>query len=249
MTIKYQKSKGLTDKPLTYCPGCTHGIIHKLVAESLEELGLLGDAVGIASVGCSVFSYEFFNCDMQQAPHGRACAEATGVKRVLPDNIVFTYQGDGDLASIGIAETIHAANRGENITVIFINNAIYGMTGGQMAPTTLIGQKTTTSQDGRNLANHGNPIRISEIFSQIEGVAYLERVAAFNPKQVLNAKKAIKKAFQYQKDKKGFTLIEVLSTCPVNWGMTPIDSMNWVKTNMTPVYPLGIFKDKEAKHE
>jgi 2-oxoglutarate ferredoxin oxidoreductase subunit beta len=249
VTIKYQKSKGLTDKPLTYCPGCTHGIIHKLVAESLEELGLLGDAVGIASVGCSVFSYEFFNCDMQQAPHGRACAEATGVKRVLPDNIVFTYQGDGDLASIGIAETIHAANRGENITVIFINNAIYGMTGGQMAPTTLIGQKTTTSQDGRNLANHGNPIRISEIFSQIEGVAYLERVAAFNPKQVLNAKKAIKKAFQYQKDKKGFTLIEVLSTCPVNWGMTPIDAMNWVKTNMAPVYPLGIFKDKEAKHE
>lgn len=249
MTIKYQKTKGLTDKPLSYCPGCTHGIIHKLVAESLEELGLLGDAVGIASVGCSVFSYEFFNCDMQQAPHGRACAEATGVKRVRPDSIVFTYQGDGDLASIGIAETIHAANRGENITVIFINNAIYGMTGGQMAPTTLIGQKTTTSQDGRTLQNHGNPIKISEIFSQIEGVAYLERVSAFNPKQVLNAKKAIKKAFQYQKEKRGFTMIEVLSTCPVNWGMTPIDALNWVKTNMTPVYPLGIFKDKGEKNE
>jgi 2-oxoglutarate ferredoxin oxidoreductase subunit beta len=186
---------------------------------------------------------------MQQAPHGRAWAEATGIKRVLPDNIVFTYQGDGDLASIGIAETIHAANRGENITVIFVNNAIYGMTGGQMAPTTLIGQKTTTSQGGRSTVIHGNPIKISEIFSQIEGVAYLERVATFNPKQVLNAKKAIKKAFKYQTEKRGFTMIEVLSTCPVNWGMKPTDALNWVKTDMMPVYPLGVFKDKGDQHE
>ncbi len=244
MEVKYQKSKGLTDKKLSYCPGCTHGIIHKLVAESLAELDLIGDAIGVASVGCSVFSYEFFNTDMQQAPHGRACAEATGIKRVLPENIVFTYQGDGDLASIGIAETIHAANRGENITVIFINNAIYGMTGGQMAPTTLIGQKTTTSQDGRSALNTGGPIKISEIFSQIDGVAYLERVSVTNPKQLIKAKKAIKKAFTYQKEKRGFTLIEVLSTCPVNWGMTPVDALKWVETNMTPVYPLGIYKDK-----
>ncbi len=244
MRIAYQKTKGLTDKPLTYCPGCTHGIVHKLVAEVLEELDMLGDAIGISSVGCSVFSYEFFNCDMQQAPHGRACAEATGIKRVRPDNIVFTYQGDGDLASIGIAETIHAANRGENITVIFINNAIYGMTGGQMAPTTLPGQKTTTSQGGRDIHIHGNPIKISEIFSQIDGVAYMERVAAFDPKHVLRAKAAIKKAFTYQREKRGFTMIEVLSTCPVNWGMSPIDAMNWVKTRMTEVYPLGVYKDK-----
>ena len=243
MEVKYQKTKGLTDKKLSYCPGCTHGIVHKLVGETLEELGMIGDAIGVASVGCSVFSYEFFNCDMQQAPHGRACAEATGIKRVLPNNIVFTYQGDGDLASIGIAETIHAANRGENITVIFINNAIYGMTGGQMAPTTLIGQKTTTSQDGRNRALTGGPIKISEIFSQIEGVAYLERVSVTTPKQLIKAKKAIKKAFTYQKEKRGFTLVEVLSTCPVNWGMTPVDALKWVETNMVPVFPLGVFKD------
>ena len=222
MAIKYQKSKGLTDTPLTYCPGCTHGIAHKLVAESLEELGLLGEAIGVASVGCSVFSYEFFNCDMQQAPHGRACAVATGIKRVRPNNIVFTYQGDGDLASIGIAESIHAANRGENITVIFVNNAIYGMTGGQMAPTTLIGQKTTTSQEGRDISLHGNPIKISEIFAQIDGVAYLERVALYDPKHVILAKKAIKKAFQYQSEKRGFTMIEILSTCPVNWGINRV---------------------------
>ena len=244
MEIKYQKSKGLTDTALTYCPGCTHGIAHKLVAETLEELDVLGDAIGVASVGCSVFSYEFFNCDMQQAPHGRACAEATGIKRVRPNNIVFTYQGDGDLASIGIAETIHAANRGENITVIFINNAIYGMTGGQMAPTTLLGQKTTTSPNGRDVHIHGNPIKISEMFAQIEGVSYLERVALFDPKHVIKAKKAIKKAFTYQKEKKGFTMIEILSTCPVNWGMNPVDALTWVKENMTKVYPLGVYKDK-----
>ncbi len=244
MAIVYQKSKGLTDTPLTYCPGCGHGIVHKLVAQVLEELDMLGDAIAIASVGCSVFSYQFFNCDAQQAPHGRACAEATGIKRVLPNNIVFTYQGDGDLASIGIAETIHAANRGENITVIFINNAIYGMTGGQMAPTSLIGQKTTTSQDGRVSGVHGNPIHISEMFATIKGAAYIARVSVYDPKRVIQAKRAIKKAFEYQRDKKGFTMIEVLSSCPVNWGMTPVDAMNWVKTDMAKEYPLGVFKDK-----
>ncbi|MDD3478334.1 MAG: thiamine pyrophosphate-dependent enzyme [Candidatus Izemoplasmatales bacterium] len=249
MEVKYRKSQGLTDKKLSYCPGCTHGIVHKLVAESLEELGVLGKSVGVASVGCSVFSYEFFNCDMQQAPHGRACAEATGIKRVLPNNVVFTYQGDGDLASIGIAETIHAANRGENITVIFINNAIYGMTGGQMAPTTLEGQRTTTSQDGRNHLIHGNPIKISEIFSQIEGAAYVERVSVYNPKQLMKAKKAIKKAFTYQVEKRGFTLIEVLSSCPVNWGMTPPDALKWIEEKMTPVFPMGVFKDSGEAHE
>jgi 2-oxoglutarate ferredoxin oxidoreductase subunit beta len=245
--VKYEKSQGLTDNKLSYCPGCTHGIIHKLVAESLVELGILDRSIAIASVGCSVFSYQFFNCDAQQAPHGRACALATGIKRVLPENIVFTYQGDGDLASIGIAETIHAANRGENITVIFINNAIYGMTGGQMAPTSLIGQKTTTSQDGRDQAHHGNPIHISEMFSTIEGVAYLERVAAYDPKHVINAKKAIKKAFKYQMENKGFTMVEIVSTCPVNWGMKPVDAMKWSKEAMEPVFPLGVFKDKGAE--
>ncbi|MDT8336516.1 MAG: thiamine pyrophosphate-dependent enzyme [Candidatus Izemoplasmatales bacterium] len=244
---KYEKTSGLTDKKLSYCPGCTHGIIHKLVAETLVELGILDRSIAIASVGCSVFSYEFFNCDAQQAPHGRACALATGIKRVLPENIVFTYQGDGDLASIGIAETIHAANRGENITVIFINNAIYGMTGGQMAPTSLIGQKTTTSQDGRDQAHHGSPIKISEMFATIDGVAYLERVAAYDPKHVIKAKNAIKKAFQYQIENKGFTMVEIVSTCPVNWGMKPVDAMKWSKEAMEPVFPLGVFKDKEEE--
>lgn len=241
--IKYQRSEGLTEKNTHYCPGCTHGILHKIVAEVMVELGILEKTIGIASVGCSVYSYEYFNCDMQQAPHGRACATATGVKRVLPNNVVFTYQGDGDLASIGIAETIHAANRGENITVIFANNANYGMTGGQMAPTTLIGQKTTTSQGGRNAASQGYPIKVSEMFQHIDGVAYLERVALTNAQNVNKVKKAIKKAFQYQLDGKGFTMVEVLSTCPVNWGMSPIDAMHWVEEAMVPVFPLGVYKD------
>jgi len=241
--IKYQKTKGLTDKPTHYCPGCTHGIIHKAVAEVLEELNLLDTAIGVASVGCSVFSYEYFNCDMQQAPHGRACATATGIKRVMPNSPVFTYQGDGDLASIGIAETIHAANRGENITVIFVNNAIYGMTGGQMAPTTLPGQVTTTSQLGRNPAIQGNPIRISEIFSQISGVAYMERVAMTSPQNYRKVKAAIKKAFTYQMEKRGFTMVEILSTCPVNWGLEPIKAMKWADEEMTKYFPLGVYKD------
>lgn len=247
--VKYQKSKVLTDNPLSYCPGCTHGIIHKLVAESLEELGVIDHTIGIASVGCSVFSYQFFNADMEQAAHGRACAVATGVKRIHPDNVVFTYQGDGDLASIGIAETIHAANRGENITVIFVNNAIYGMTGGQMAPTSLIGQKTTTSPFGRDSHVHGNPIKVSEMLQHLDGVAYLERVSVHNPANVRKAKKAIKKAFEYQIQKKGFTLIEVLSTCPVNWGKKPVDAMKWVEESMIPVFPLKLFKDAGEQHE
>jgi 2-oxoglutarate/2-oxoacid ferredoxin oxidoreductase subunit beta len=241
--IRYQRTTGLTERRTHYCPGCTHGILHKITAEVLEELGLLDNTVGVASVGCSVFSYEYFNCDMQEAAHGRACAVATGIKRVLPDRVVFTYQGDGDLASIGLAETVHAANRGENITVIFANNATYGMTGGQMAPTTLIDQKTTTSQDGRHSNVHGFPIKISEMLQHLDGVAYLERVSLTSPQQVIKAKKAIKKAFTYQLEGKGFTLIEVLSTCPVNWKMKPVDAMNWVKTNMEPVFPLGVYKD------
>lgn len=243
MTVKYERSLGLTSNKTHYCPGCTHGILHKIVAEVLVELGVLSKTVGVASVGCSVYSYEYFNCDMQQAPHGRACATATGIKRVLPNNVVFTYQGDGDLASIGIAETIHAANRGENITVIFVNNATYGMTGGQMAPTSLVGQKTTTSQLGRDPHNQGYPIKVTEMLSYLDGVAYLERVALTSPQNVKKVKAAVKKAFTMQLEKKGFSLIEVLSTCPVNWGMAPIDAMKWVESNMVPVFPLGVYKD------
>jgi 2-oxoglutarate/2-oxoacid ferredoxin oxidoreductase subunit beta len=244
--IKYEKSKGLTEIQTHYCPGCTHGMLHKLVAEVLEEMDVLGQTVGVASVGCSVFSYQYFNTDMTQAPHGRACAVATGIKRVKPDRIVFTYQGDGDLASIGIAETIHAANRGENITVIFVNNATYGMTGGQMAPTTLKGQVTTTSQDGRDLLTQGHPIKTSEMFSQIDGVAYLERVSMSNPKNIRLAKKAIRKAFEYQKEGLGFTMVEVLSTCPVNWGMSPKEALDWIDDNMVEIFPLKLFKDVKA---
>ncbi|PIE99010.1 MAG: 2-oxoglutarate oxidoreductase [Treponema sp.] len=245
--IIYQKSKGLTDKTMTYCPGCTHGMIHKLVAETMEELDIIEKAVGIASVGCSVMSYEFFNCDMQQAAHGRACAVASGIKRVSPESVVFTYQGDGDLASIGIAETLHAAHRGENITVIFVNNAIYGMTGGQMAPTTLIGQKTTTSPFGREQRTTGLPLRISEIMAQVPGAAYIERVSAHDPKHLRLAKKAVKKAFEYQLAGKGFSLVEFIGTCPVNWGIPPVEALAWAKDNMIPYYPLGIYKDLGAE--
>lgn len=243
----YKKTSGLTSKRTHYCPGCTHGILHKLVAEVLEELNVLDRTVGIASVGCSVYSYEYINCDFQQAAHGRALAVATGVKRVLPENIVFTYQGDGDLASIGMAETIHAANRGENITVIFANNAIYGMTGGQMAPTTLPGQVTTTSQDGRDVMSQGNPIPVSEMLSQIQGAAYVERVALTSPQSAVRIKRSIKKAFQYQMEGLGFTIIEVLSTCPVNFRQTPAQAMEFVQNEMTKIYPLGVYKDVKKK--
>ena len=242
----YKKSEGLSDFHLSYCSGCTHGIIHKLVAESLVDLEILDRTVGISSVGCSALNYDFFSCDMQQAPHGRAPAVATGIKRVKPDTIVFTYQGDGDLASIGIAEAIHAAHRGENITIVFVNNAIYGMTGGQMAPTTLLGQKTTTSPDGREAATMGLPLRISEMFATIPGATYIERVSVHNPQHVNKAKKALKKAFEIQKNKQGFSMIEFISTCPVNWGMNPKDAVDWAVDNMIPYYPLGVYKDKTA---
>ena len=215
--VVFEKTKGLTDKELHYCPGCTHGIIHRLVAESLEELGVTGKTIGIASVGCSVFSYNYFNCDMIQAAHGRAPAVATGAKRANPDNVVFTYQGDGDLAAIGTAETVHSAARNENITVIFVNNAIYGMTGGQMAPTTLPNQVTQTSPYGRDVTVVGYPVKVCEMLSQVDGASYLERVAVNNVKNIKKAKQAIKHAFQNQIEGKGFSLIEVLSTCPTNW--------------------------------
>lgn len=245
MAVVYEKSKGLTDVQLHYCPGCTHGVIHKLVAEVLVELGILGDAVGVAPVGCSVLAYKYFNCDMHEAAHGRAPAVATGVKRVSPENVVFTYQGDGDLAAIGTAEIIHAAHRGEKITTIFVNNAIYGMTGGQMAPTTLVGQKATTSPYGRDEAHCGKPIKVAEMLSTIDGAKFVERVSVHSPAAIRKAKKAIKRAFECQLQGKGFAIVEVLSTCPTNWGKTPIDSLKWLEENMIPYYPLGNFRDFE----
>ncbi len=247
MAVVFKKPEALTDAVLHYCPGCTHGIVHRLVAEALDELGVRGKAVAIASVGCSVFSYNYFNCDAVQAAHGRAPAVATGVKRACPESIVFTYQGDGDLAAIGTAETVHSAARGENITIIFINNAIYGMTGGQMAPTTLPGQITQTSPYGRDVNAVGYPVKVCEMLSQVDGATYLERVAVNNVKNVMAAKKAIKKAFQNQIEGKGFSLVEVLSTCPTNWGLTPEKALNWLEENMLPYYPLGVYKDKYAE--
>ena len=233
----------LTEVPMHYCPGCTHGIIHRLVAEALDELASPEQVIGVAPVGCAVFAYNYFNCDMYEAAHGRAPAVATGAKRVHPDKIVFTYQGDGDLASIGTAEIVHAATRGENITVIFVNNAIYGMTGGQMAPTTLLGQKTTTSPYGRSVERNGNPIRMSEMLATLDGPGFIARVSVHDVKNVVAAKKAIKQAFQTQIDKKGFSMVEVLSTCPTNWGLPPKDALNWLVENMIPQYPLGVKKE------
>jgi 2-oxoglutarate ferredoxin oxidoreductase subunit beta len=241
--VVFDKPHALTDTPFHYCPGCTHGIIHRLVAEVLDELGLEDRTVGIAPVGCSVFAYNYFNCDMIEAPHGRAPAVATGVKRANPDLTVFTYQGDGDLAAIGTAETVHVGARGENITIIFVNNAIYGMTGGQMAPTTLLGQVSTTSPYGRIKEIQGNPIRVCEMVSTLDGVAYAERVSVDCVKNVLNAKKAIKKGFEMQMNKKGLSIIEVLSTCPTNWGLSPEKSLEWLRENMMAHYPLGVYKD------
>ncbi len=248
MTTVFQKPRALTDAPLHYCPGCTHGIVHRLVAEALDELGIEGKTVGIAPVGCAVMAYNYFSCDMVEAAHGRAPAVATGIKRAIPDNIVFTYQGDGDLASIGTAEIVHAAARRENITVIFINNAIYGMTGGQMAPTSLPGQVTQTSPYGRDVKTVGYPVKVCEMLAQVDGAAYLERVAVNSVKHVKAAKKAILKAFQNQLDGKGFSLVEVLSSCPTNWGMTPQKALAWIESDMIPYYPLGVYKDitKEA---
>ena len=242
--IVFEKPKALTDAPMHYCPGCTHGIIHRLVAEALEELQVTGDTIGVAPVGCAVFAYNYFNCDMVEAAHGRAPAVATGIKRADPSKIVFTYQGDGDLAAIGTAETVHSAARGENITVIFVNNAIYGMTGGQMAPTSLPGQVTQTSPYGRDVNTVGYPVKICELLSNVDGATYLERVAVNNVKNVRAAKKAILKAFRNQVEDKGFSLIEVVSSCPTNWGMTPQKALEWIDEKMIPYYPLGVYKDK-----
>ena len=248
--VVFEKPKALADVQMHYCPGCTHGIVHRLVAEVIDELGIEGRTIGIAPVGCSVMAYNYFNCDMIEAAHGRAPAVATGVKRSDPENhIVFTYQGDGDLASIGMAETVHSAARNENITVIFINNAIYGMTGGQMAPTSLPGQVTQTSPYGRDVNHCGYPIKVSEMLATLEGPEYIERVTVNNVKNVKNAKKAIKKAFQNQIDGKGFSLVEVVSSCPTNWGMTPQAALKWIDDNMLPYYPLGVYKDRSADAE
>lgn len=249
MAVVYQKSQGLTDNELHYCPGCHHGIIHKLVAESLVELGLLDEAIGVCPVGCSVLAFNYFNCDMLEAAHGRAPAVATGVKRTHPDQAVFTYQGDGDLASIGAAEIVHAAMRGEKFTTIFVNNAIYGMTGGQMAPTTLIGQRATTCQSGRTVEQAGMPIRVAEMLATLDGCVYAERVCVTDIPNLNKAKKAIKKAFEKQMNREGFTFVEVLSTCPTNWGMTPLKATQWLKDNMIPYYPLGVIKDGGLKKE
>ncbi|HHX53819.1 MAG TPA: 2-oxoglutarate oxidoreductase [Clostridiales bacterium] len=247
--IVFERPKALCDVATHYCPGCTHGIVHRLVAQAIDDLGVEGKTIGVAPVGCSVFAYNYFNCDMIEAAHGRAPAVATGVKRVLPDSVVFTYQGDGDLIAIGTAETVHVGARGENITIIFINNAIYGMTGGQMAPTSLLGQKTTTSPYGRKKEIQGNPIRVCELMATLDGTAYCARVAVDTVPHINEAKRAIKKAFQTQIDKKGFSIIEVLSTCPTNWGLTPTEALEWVRTDMIPHYPLGVYKDITGEDE
>ena len=244
--VVYSRSPGLKDVETHYCPGCHHGIIHKLIAEVLTEMNLLDRAVGICPVGCAVLAGNYIACDFIEAAHGRAPAVATGVKRTHPENLVFTYQGDGDLASIGAAEIVHATMRGEQFTTIFVNNAIYGMTGGQMAPTTLIGQKTTTSQAGRSAANQGMPIRMAEMLSTMDGMAYAERVCVADIPSLNKAKKAIKKAFELQTRGIGHTFVEILSTCPTNWGMTPVEAGKWLKSDMVPYYPLGVKKDPEV---
>ena len=245
--VVFERPKALSNVPFHYCPGCTHGIVHRLVAEVIDELGIEDRTVGVAPVGCSVFAYNYFECDMIEAAHGRAPAVATGVKRSLPDNVVFTYQGDGDLAAIGTAETVHVGARGENITIIFINNAIYGMTGGQMAPTTLPGQVTTTSPYGRQIPIQGNPIHVCEMLATLDGTAYAERVTVDSVPHIRAAKAAIKKAFTYQLEKKGLSIVEVLSTCPTNWGKTPAEALEWLRSDMIPFYPLGVYKDKGAQ--
>lgn len=249
MGIVFQRPKSMADVNMHYCPGCGHGIVHRLIAETVDELDIEGQTIGIASVGCSVMNYDYFNFDMIQAPHGRAPAVATGAKRALPDNVIFTYQGDGDLAAIGTAEIVHAATRGENLTVIFINNAIYGMTGGQMAPTSLPGQVTQTTPFGRDINVAGYPIKVCELLSTLDGVTLAQRVSIDCVKNVNEAKRAIKKGFKNQINNQGFSIIEVISSCPTNWGMRPIDSLTWVRENMLKYYPLGIYKDtvKEEK--
>lgn len=245
-TLVYKRPASLSDAVTNYCPGCAHGTVNRMIAEIIDELGIEGETIGVCPVGCSVMMYQFFNCDFVEAAHGRAPAVATGIKRVHPDAVVFAYQGDGDLASIGMAETIHAATRGENLTVIFINNAIYGMTGGQMAPTSLPNQVTQTSPYGRDVSTAGYPIRVSELLSSLDGVAYIERVTVDTPANIRKAKKAIKRAFQNQIDGLGYSLVEVVATCPTNWGMTPQKAYEWLRENMLPYYPLGVYRDVVA---
>ena len=244
--VTYRRPSALADTFTHYCPGCTHGVAHRLVAETLDELGLAEKTIGVAPVGCAVFAYNYFNVDFAEAAHGRAPAMATGIKRVRPDDIVFTYQGDGDLAAIGTAEIIHVAARGENITTIFINNAIYGMTGGQMAPTTLMGQKTTTSPLGRTFQGEGFPLKVSELLATLEGPTYIERVALYDNKSRMKARKAVRKALHNQIEGRGFSLIEVLSPCPTGWGLTPEESCDWVRDHLMKTFPLGVLKDESA---
>ncbi len=247
MATIFKRPESLTDAKFHYCPGCTHGIIHRLVAECLDELNIREKTVGICPVGCSVLAYEYFNCDMLEAAHGRAPAIATAIKRLKPDCYLFTYQGDGDLASIGMGEIVHASARGEKISVFFINNTLYGMTGGQMAPTTLLGQVATTCPYGRKVENEGYPVKMAELLAGNEGSAYIRRVAVNSPANVVKAKKAIKKAFETQAKGLGFSMVEILSTCPTNWGLNPVDAMKWMEDNMIPYYPLGEFKVKEER--
>ena len=247
MAVVFKKPDSLLDVPTHYCPGCTHGIIHRLVAEVIDDLDIVGKTIGVAPVGCAVLAYDYFSCDMVQAPHGRAPAVATGLKRALPNNVIFTYQGDGDLAAIGTAETVHSATRGENITIIFVNNAIYGMTGGQMAPTTLPNQITQTTPYGRDVKTAGYPVRVCEMLATLDGVAYAQRVTVDCVKNVNNAKKAIRKAFETQIKGLGFSIVEVVSTCPTNWGLSPIEALDWLRDNMLPYYPLGVYKDITAE--
>ncbi|MBP2638175.1 MAG: korB 4 [Firmicutes bacterium] len=244
--VLFSRPKALADMPTHYCPGCHHGIIHRLIAEVIDELDIQEKAIGVAPVGCAVLAYDYFNCDMLEAAHGRAPAVATGVKRVHPDASVFTYQGDGDLAAIGCAEIVHAAARGEKIVTVFVNNAIYGMTGGQMAPTTLVGQVTSTSPYGRKEEVAGMPIRVSEMLATLDGPAFIARVAVNNPANMNKAKAAIKKAFELQLGGHGFCLVEVLSICPTNWGKTPVEAVKWMEEKMMPHYPLGVFKDVQG---
>ncbi|MEW8956110.1 thiamine pyrophosphate-dependent enzyme [Clostridium sp.] len=243
MAIVFEPTKALVDRPTHYCPGCTHGIIHRLVGEVLEELNVLDKAIGVAPVGCSVLAYDYFAFDMFQAAHGRAPAVATGIKRSNPDKVVFTYQGDGDLAAIGTSEIVHAATRGENIVTIFVNNCIYGMTGGQMSPTTLPGQVTETSPFGRDIQVQGHPMRVSEMIATLDGACYVERVSVDKVPNVMKTKKAIKKAFENAIAGKGFSMVEVLSICPTNWGLNIEESLQWLRENMIPFYPLGVKKD------
>lgn len=247
MAIVFEKTEGLTDKPFHYCPGCTHGIIHRIIAEVMCEMGILDTTIGVSPVGCTYNNYEYFACDMVQAAHGRAPAVATGIKRVHPDKMVFTYQGDGDLASIGAAEILHAAARGEKISVFFVNNAIYGMTGGQMAPTTLLNQVTTTSPFGRDALSQGYPINVSELLSVLPGAVYIERVALNNFKNIQAAKRAVAKSFRVQQQGLGFSMVEFLSTCPTNWGKEPVESLRWLESDMMPQYPLGVYKGKDLE--